>query len=282
MDHPSLNMPMRPYCFAKNEIIPSQSATLHPADIGLIRGYAIFDFFRTVNHEPILLSDYLERFTKSAKITAIPLDYSKKELEEIISELIEKNDLKEGGVRMVLSGGISPNHFSPAEGSLFIFCEDLQMPAASKYENGVKLITSEYVRPIPEVKTTNYSQAVHSSLTWKENNVEDLIYHFKGIISESSRSNIFIVKDGILVTPKENILHGVTRKFILSQVPEAQVRDISLEEMFEADEVFMSSTTKRILPVTQVDDQKIGKAIPGKMTQQLLEKFSVLEKASSE
>ncbi|WP_143961940.1 aminotransferase class IV [Litoribacter populi] len=273
---------MRPYCFAKNEIISSQSASIHPADIGLIRGYAIFDFFRTVNHEPILISDYLDRFIRSAEITAIPLKYSKQELEGIISELIEKNDLKEGGVRMVLSGGVSENHFSPADGSLFIFCEDLQMPAATKYENGVKLITAEYVRPIPEVKTTNYSQAVHSSLNWKENNVEDLIYYNKGIISESSRSNIFIVKNGVLATAKDNILHGVTRKFILSQVPNAEVRDITLEELFDADEIFMSSTTKRILPVTQVDEKKIGDGKPGKMTQKLLEKFSILEKESSE
>jgi branched-chain amino acid aminotransferase len=273
---------MKPYCFAKDSIIKSDQANIHPADIGLIRGYAIFDFFRTVNYRPLFLSDYLDRFIGSADKTAIPLGLTKQELTDTIQELIQKNDLKEGGIRMVLSGGVSPNHFSPAEGSLFIFCEDLQMPSQEKYEKGVKLIGSEYVRPIATVKTTNYSQAVYSSLNWKAENVEDLIYHSKGIISESSRSNIFIVKDGKLATPKSNILLGITRKNILKLAPDTEIRDITWEELLQADEVFMSSTTKKILPVTQIDDTVINSGKPGEVSLSLLARFNELEKKSSE
>jgi len=273
---------MKRHCFAKDSIKDSNQASIHPADIGLIRGYAIFDFFRTVDYRALFLSDYLDRFIRSAQHTAIPLPYAKEELSNIIHELIDKNDLKQGGVRMILSGGVSPNHFSPAEGSLYIFCEDLSFPSKESYGKGVKLTASEYVRPIPTIKTTNYSQAVYASLEWKKNNIEDLIYHHKGIVSESSRSNIFMVKDGKLATPKENILHGITRKHILQLEPNTEVRDITLEELLQADEIFMSSTTKKVLPVTQIDHHTIGNGMVGECSKELLSRFSELEKESSE
>jgi branched-chain amino acid aminotransferase len=184
-------------------------------------------------------------------------------------------------VRMVLSGGISDNHFSPAEGKLFIFCEDLQLPAAEKFSKGVKLISEEYVRPLSKIKTTNYCQAVFSSLTWKEKNAEDVLYYYKGIISESSRSNIFIVKNGQLATAQSNVLKGITRKNILKLMPGTDIRDITLEETLTADEVFMTSTTKRLLPVTQIDDQIIGSGKPGNLTISILEQFKAEEAKSS-
>ncbi|KEO74420.1 aminotransferase class IV [Anditalea andensis] len=272
---------MKTYCFAEQKIILTEEARIHPSDIGLTRGYGIFDFFRTVNYRPLFLEDYLDRFINSASHTHLPLSYSKKELTEIIGMLIDKNDLKQGGVRMVLSGGVSANHFSPAEGKLFIFCEDLLLPGEEKFRNGVKLITEEYVRPLPTIKTTNYSQAVFSSITWKEKNAEDVLYFHKGLISESSRSNIFIVQKGRLATPQSNILNGITRKNVLKLVPETEVRDITLEEVISADEVFMTSTTKRLLPVTQIDDHIIGNGKPGPLTLSVLENFKAEEAKSS-
>lgn len=267
----------KPFCFSVDQIVFTPSASLHPMDIGLIRGYAIFDFFRTVRFRPLFLDAYLDRFVASAKSMHLPLAQDRRELESIIFTLIKKNELEQGGIRMVLTGGISDNHFSPTTGSLFIFCEELKMPAAEKYEQGVKLLSEEYVRPLPEIKTTNYTLPVWLSAGWKEQAAEDLIYHFNGVISESSRSNIFMVKNGEIATPKSNILLGVTRKNVLSLVEQAQERDISLTELLNADEVFMTSTTKRILPVTQIDGTLIKNGRPGPITQGLIEKFRQLE-----
>jgi len=272
---------MKNYCFAVDKIIQTEDASIHPADIGLTRGYGIFDFFRTENYKPVFLEDYLDRFISSAEHTQLPLSYNKEELSNIIYDLIDRNDLRRGGVRMVLSGGISDNHFSPAVGKLFIFCEDIQFPSEEKLYNGVKLISEEYVRPLPTIKTTNYCQAVFSSLTWKEKNAEDVIYHHKGLISESSRSNIFIVKNGKLATAQSNILKGITRKNIISLIPDTEIRDITLEEALAADEVFMTSTTKRLLPVTQIDDHIIGSGKPGEITLSILKKFKSEEAKSS-
>ncbi|WP_215226031.1 aminotransferase class IV [Echinicola shivajiensis] len=269
---------MKPFCFAVDQIINSEKASMHPMDIGLIRGYAVFDFFRTVNYSPIFLEDYLNRFISSAQKTHLSLNLNPQQLEDVILELIKKNDLRSGGIRMVLSGGVSDNHFSPDKGSLFIFCEDLIFPSQEKYNKGVNLLTVDYIRPIPEIKTTNYALPVYLSADWKSKDAEDVLYHYNGIVSESSRSNIFIVKEGIISTPKENILLGITRKRILEVEKGIQIRDISLKEVLEADEVFMSSTTKRILPVTQIDGKNIGNGAPGEITKSIFEKLVSLEK----
>ncbi|QDH77515.1 branched-chain amino acid aminotransferase [Echinicola soli] len=269
---------MKPFCFSIDNIISSEKASLHPLDIGLIRGYAVFDFFRTVDYIPLFLEDYLDRFIRSAAKAHLQLPIDKSKLRSLVLELIEKNDLKQGGIRMVLSGGVPDNHFSPDKGSLYIFCEELLMPSDEKYRNGVHLLTTEYIRPIPEIKTTNYALPVFLSADWKANGAEDVLYHANGIISESSRSNIFLVKDNLISTPKSNILHGITRKNILALAPETHVRDITLEEVMAADEVFMSSTTKRILPITKIDHKPIGSGKVGEHTLRLMELFKHMEK----
>lgn len=268
---------MKPFCFADGAIIPSETATLHPMDLGLIRGYGIFDFFRTSNYHPVFLKHYLDRFTASAEKTYIPLNYSREELRSIIAELTEKNDLKQGGFRMMLTGGVSDNHFSPAEGKLFIFCESLDFPSEAKYTQGIKLLTLEYIRPIAEIKTTNYALPVWHSHHWKRLGAEDVLYHWNGLVSESSRSNFFIVKNGVIHTPDQHILMGITRKHILQIAENVVIRPVALEEVWEADEAFMTSTTKVLLPVTQIDDRQIGNGKVGPVTRALLEKFRKME-----
>lgn len=273
---------MKPFCFADGQIIPTESAWIHPADIGLIRGYGIFDFFRTVNYKPLFLDHYLDRFTLSAAKTYLPLDYSREDLKKIISELIEKNDLKEGGLRMLLSGGVSENHFSPAKGKLFIFAESLMFPTQQKYEEGIKLLALEHVRAIAEIKTTNYALPVWHSMHWQKAGAEDVLYHQDGLVSESSRSNFFIVKNGVIITPDRHILMGITRKQIMELDGNVQIRSVSFEETLEADEAFISSTTKMLLPVTKIDDHTIGTGKPGPVTIDMLAKFKKLEKESSQ
>ncbi len=269
---------MKPFCFADGEIIPTETASIHPMDLAFIRGYGIFDFFRTVNYQPLFLEDYLNRFIASAEKTFLPLPYSREELRSIIKELIQKNDLEFGGIRMLLSGGVSDNHFSPASGKLFIFAESLLFPSEEKYQNGVKLLSLEHVRPISDIKTTNYAYPVWHSNIWKKAGAEDVLYHLNGFISESSRSNFFIVKDGVISTPDKHVLMGITRKHVMEIAGNVQIKPISLQEVLNADEAFITSTTKVLLPITQLDEHAIGNGKPGEISLGILEKFRNLEK----
>src|SRR5690606_28328744 len=157
---------MKPFGFADGMLIPPKTATIPPRHLALIRGFCIFDFFRTSGYTPLFLEHYLDRFVASAEIAHLPLPYSREQLRQIIVELIEKNDLHNGGMRLVLSGGISENNFSPALGKLFVFPESLTLPSPEKYQRGIKLLTLEYVRPIADIKTTNYTLPVWHSVNW--------------------------------------------------------------------------------------------------------------------
>lgn len=266
-----------PFCYANGTIMPWEKAQIHPMDLAFIRGYGIFDFFRVSGSKPVFLEHYLDRFINSARETHLTLDLSKKELESIIYDLIEQNKMETGGFRMLLSGGISPNHFSPARSSFFIFAEELAFPAAEKYEQGVKLLALEHIRPVAKIKTTNYAYPVWHSAIWKEKGAEDVLYHRDGLVSESSRSNFFIVKDQTLITPDSDVLEGITRRHVLDIANKVEVRKVTLSEVFEADEAFITSTTKVLLPVVQIDDHIIGIGKPGPYTKNILEKFRELE-----
>lgn len=269
---------MKPFCFADGEIVDSSTAKIHPMDLGFIRGYGIFDFFRSVNYQPLFLDSYLDRFIGSAEKTFLPLPYSREELKSIVKKLTDKNDMEQGGFRMLLSGGLSENHFSPAEGKLFIFPETLLFPSEEKYNKGIKLLGLDYVRPLADIKTTNYALPVWDSIRWKKEGAEDVLYHKNGIVSESSRSNFFIVKDGTVITPDKDILLGITRKHVLKLIDKVEIRPVTLEESLAADEAFITSTTKILLPVTQIDDHLIGNGKPGPVSMGILEKFKALEK----
>ena len=268
-------------CIFNGQLKDQAEVSLPIHDIAVVRGYGIFDFFRSVNYKPLFLEHYLDRFISSAEKTFLPLPYSRAELKQIIQELTDKNDMEQGGFRMVLSGGLSENHFSPAEGKLFIFAETLLFPSEEKYSKGIKLLGLDYVRPIAEIKTTNYALSVWDSMRWKKEGAEDVLYHHKGLVSESSRSNFFIVKDGVLITPEKDILLGITRKHVLQLAEKVEIRDVTLDEALQADEAFISSTTKILLPVTQIDEHVIGNGKPGPMTMDILNKFKVLEKENS-
>ncbi len=265
------------YSFAYDRIIPTDEARIHPMDLAVIRGYGIFDFFRVSNGKPLFLEHYLDRFINSAKDTYMELGLSRNELRGTILQLIEKNEMITGGFRMVLTGGVSSNHFSPEKGSLFIFAEELSLPAKEKYEHGIKLLSLEHVRAVAKIKMTNYAYPVWHSKIWKESGAEDVLYHQNGEISESSRSNFFIFKNGKLITPSKNILQGITRHHILELAENKEIRDLTMAEALDADEAFITSTTKIILPVVQIDDNKIGMGKPGPLTSALLEKFRNLE-----
>ncbi|EIM76693.1 class IV aminotransferase [Nitritalea halalkaliphila LW7] len=160
---------------------------------------------------------------------------------------------------------------------LFIFNEDLFFPDASKYIQGVKLLPVSHVRAVATIKMTNYAFPVYLSGDWKATGAEDVLYYHEGFVSESSRSNIFIVKDGAISTPNHDILYGITRKQVIQVAENVAERPISLDELLCADEVFMTSTTKRILPVTTLADKKVNAGRVGPVTQMLMERFRKME-----
>lgn len=245
---------MSEYVFLNGEILESKDAKIHISDLALLRGYGVFDYFRVIDGKPIFLEDYLDRFERSVAGLNLILPYSREFLKVHIFELIRLNTHPLLGIRLVCSGGYASDAYSPTAPNVFMIAKPFSF---LPYDQGLKLMTADFQRELHQIKSINYLQPISLLPKMKACGADDVIYVHNGLVSESSRSNVFIVKNNVLITPDAGILEGVTRKKILSFATEIlplEVRSVHLEEVKNADEIFLSASTKRISPVTQIDD----------------------------
>jgi len=271
------------WIFINNDFVEEDKAVLQAGDMAVQRGYGVFDFFRTRNNKPLFLDDYLDRFFNSAKEMFISIPLNREDLKENIYRLMAMNNMPESGIRITVTGGYSADSYSVAEGNIIIQQQPLIQPSGEKFLNGVKIITYPYLRDLPHIKSINYLMGVWLQKQLKEKQLDDVLYFQNNIITEFPRSNVFIVtQDRELVTPAHNVLAGITRKKILQLAPDiilTSTRDVLTDELKNAIEVFMASTTRRILPVTEIDGEKVGDGKPGSITTRLYERLLELEES---
>lgn len=261
------------YILINNEFILAEKAAIHVSDLSVQRGYGIFDFFKTINNKPIFLNDHLERFYHSAAKMHLQLQQNADELKALMSGLMERNNLPDSGIKILLTGGYSPDGFSqPAAPNLIMMQSAFQAPLDFN-STGINVITHEYQRPLSEMKTLDYAMAIWLQPLLKEKKVQDVIYHSSGFLRETPRANFFIVtKNKEVLTPKSNVLKGVIRKNVLNLENSGDniiEKDFTLDDLAQASEAFITSTTKHILPVLNVDGREIGNGQAGPVSKAL-------------
>ena len=244
------------YAYLNGEIMPIENANLNVTDLALLRGYGVFDFFKAVDGRPIYMEDHLNRFDNSTWLLGLKIPYSREHLRKHILELVKLNYHSLLGVKLVCTGGYSEDGYTPAaKPNLFMVAKPFKF---HPFEKGLNLMVVEHQRELAEIKSINYAKPISVLTQLRASGADDVLYVSNGYVTESSRSNIFIVKNGVLITPDGGILRGITRKRILQFAPKAmpvEVRPVSIEEVFDADEIFMTGSTKRIAPITQVDNK---------------------------
>ena len=268
--------------FVNDHFMEDEEAVLNMTDLSIQRGYAVFDFFRTVNGQPLFLADHLDRFFYSAAAMRLPVRKSHSEIKDIIFTLIKKSGYAQAGIRLLLTGGYSTDTFHPAEPNFLVSCKPLDVLSARYFEKGFQIMTYHYQRELPYIKSTNYMMGVWLQPVLKEKQADDVLYYQDSLVTEFPRSNLFIVtKEKTLVTPAVNVLAGVTRKKVIAlgkSFLKTEERNITIDELKNAEEIFLTGTSKRIIPVIAVDNQYIGKGRTGLITRQLYEQFMAMEK----
>lgn len=269
------------WSFINNQFVKAEEAVLSVSDLSIQRGYGVFDFFRTAEHVPLFIDHHLDRLQHSASVLRLQLPYSKDELKNIVRQLISKNDLPLSGIRMTVTGGNAIDTYTPTTPNIIITQSPLTMDTVFDPSKGLHLITEEYVRELPSVKSINYLMGVYLQQKVKDAGAGDVLYVKNGFISELVRSNVFVVTtDNKLLTANEHVLYGITRKHILqlaAQVLEVKEQPVSLNDVLNAKEVFVTSTTKRLLPVFSVNGNKIANGTAGTVTADLYLRFLALE-----
>ena len=261
--------------------LPLDELKLGYHDLGLLRGYAVFDFMRTKNHVPVFLEDYLHRFRASAEALRLDIPVSDAGLRNVVQKLVSLQPRDEMGIRFLLTGGYSEDAYTVQEPNLIISPVPIK-PVPTALPDAVKIITYRYERQLPEVKSIHYTMGILLQEQVKAAGAFDVLYYSEQGITEFPRSNVFMVtKQGELFTPAHAVLKGVTRKRVIQLAGEllpVQEKNISLQELYDAAEIFITSTTKKIIPVTQVNDHIIGAGKLGPVALQLFTLLSAAEK----
>ncbi|MFC2080444.1 aminotransferase class IV [Bacteroidota bacterium] len=261
------------YCYLNGKMLSFNDCSIHISDLLFQRGYGVFDFFRCRNGNIYWLDDYTDRLFNSLKHSGIETGIDRQEFVSIIYDLQQKNGDENGAFKVIVTGGYSQNLESVTGNANFIVLNvPWRKPAPETFENGIHLITSEYVRQDPEIKTLYYFNLLRLQKKLKEFGAVDVLYH-TDMITEASRANAFFVKDGTIFTPAVNILKGVTRKQVLGMFGDIHIEDIEVDRLYKFDEIFITSTSRDITPVVSVDGKKIGNGSPGKVTIDIMAAF---------
>jgi branched-chain amino acid aminotransferase len=271
--------------YLNGKFLDERKAKISVYDLGLLRGYAVFDFLRTYNQKPFYLDDHLKRLLNSAKLIGLKHNYNLRFLRKITLQTLNKNIQKglEYNIRIILTGGNSEDFITPSKPNLIVMITPLKKLDEKLYQKGGKLITKISERILPQAKTIIYTSAVKFMQEAKKKGaVEVLLLDKDKKILECTTSNFFAVIDGKLITPPTGeILPGITRKIVINLAKKLKIsvveRDIHFNEIKKFDEAFITASNKEILPIIQIDDFKINSQ-PGPITKTLMSQFKELTK----
>lgn len=268
----------QPIYYVNGDYLAAEQACLRINDLGIVRGYGVFDFIRTYNGVPFKLREHVQRLQNSAELIGLSLPCSTQEVEAIAQETLNRNDFPESNIRIVVTGGYSNDFITPiGQPSLMITITPASKFPVDYYERGIKVITVQTERFLPGAKTLNYISAIMALQQAKlANAVEALYVNQQGYVLEGTTTNLFIFRGSQLLTPKDNILKGITRDVVLELAKdrfEIVEKPIYFSELSNCDEAFLTATNKEIMPIVQVDELQLSNGKPGKNTQLMMDLF---------
>jgi branched-chain amino acid aminotransferase len=270
-------------------IVPSEQAVVSVFDRGFLYGDSVFESLRTYGGVPFALDEHLARLERSAARVLIALPVSLASLREEILSAVASHGSAESYVRLTLTRGrgralgLDPELAS--EPLRVVLVSTLSPPPVELYERGMSAITFRAERPsdapaVADAKIGNYLLAVLAMQAARAQGAgEALLEDANGYILEGSTSNVFAVFAGGLLTPPETaaILPGITRAHTLAIAADmgipVELRSPLKSELLEADEVFISSSIRELVPLVSIDGQRVGPGLPGPITCELLRRF---------
>jgi branched-chain amino acid aminotransferase len=266
-----------PYVFLNERLVKEQEAKVSVNDHGFLYGDGVYETLRTFNGRVWQLKEHLKRLRMSASRLGIKVPWGNSQLEKFIVMTIAKNGFKESRVRLTITRGENDYNFMESKKpTLVIQVKELHEVDANLLQKGVNIVTLNLQRVLPEVKSISLLPMIIATRAARSKKAyECLFVDSKKYVTEGSVSNVFIVRKNVLITPKNGILPGTTRNFVLSLAKKRSItaveKDFKLEELYGADEVFITNAPKGIVPVKKIDD--INKGPIGVITKQIMESY---------
>lgn len=253
-------------------------ATISLNDVAVLRGYSAFESLRTYHRQPFHLEEHLNRLYRSAELIELAVPWSRTYITQLVYEIIERNTYEHASIRLFVTGGETEDSILPiGKPTLAVLITPLGERNMERFAQGYKVITTLLQRSTPEAKTTSYLEAIRAlKEAARHEAVDALFVNAQGHVLEATRSNFFVFRGDTLVTPRDGVLLGITRNVVLELARglfTIEERPVLLTELPLVDEAFITSSSKEIMPVVQIDDLLIGDGTPGRRTYALEQRF---------
>jgi branched-chain amino acid aminotransferase len=255
--------------------VPYEDATVHVSDLGLRRGFAIFEIFRVEAGVPIFLETHLARLAHSAHAIGLPLPRDAEALTADVHALVEASAPGVTAVHILVTGGPSDDGVTFRQPTCAVTA--LNLPPRASAPAGANLITHQHTRELPEAKSTNYLTAMHLAAAMRTAAAVDILYHDGVRVTECARSALAIVQGDTLVTRREGVLASVSMTNLLglarARMP-VEERAITVGELRAADEVLTTGSVRGVVPVTAIDGRPVGDGSIGPHARALFAAFA--------
>jgi branched-chain amino acid aminotransferase len=274
-------------------IVDQEHARVSVFDHGFLYGEGVYETLRTYNGQPFLFDRHMRRLRNSAGMLALPIPISDAEIATRFLDTMQAGGFvggpgKEAYIRLMVTRGVGELSYDPAacpQPSIVVIVKLQVDPPAEVFEHGVAVAIVSTVRNHPGtvnplIKSNNLlNNALAMQEALRRGAYEGIMRNYRGELAEGTTSNLFIVKNGAALTPPldAGLLPGITREFLFEIGAEQriEVREAVLldEDLFAADEAFLTATTRDLVPIVRVNDRPIGTGRPGPVTVTLLQAF---------
>ena len=273
------------------------NAKISVFDHGLLYGDGIFEGIRAYNGRVFKLKEHVDRLFCSAKSILLNLPMSHADIMRAIVETCRRNKVRDGYIRLVVTRGpgtlgLSPNRCKSP--SVIIIAGKIQLYPAGLYQRGMEIVTVPTTRNLhsalnPAIKSLNYLNNILAKIEANNAGCEEAVMlNAEGFVAECTGDNIFIVKEGQLLTPplSAGALYGITRRVVMDLAAESGVKvsetNLTRYDLFNADECFVTGSAAELMPVVKIDGRVIGTGTPGPVTGNLITQYHALTKASGQ
>ncbi len=281
---------LEPIVYVNGEFVPGSEAKISVFDHVILYGDGVYDTMCAWNHQVFKLDEHIDRLYESAHAIKLDLPLGKKELRTVILETVRRNKLRNAYVKVIATRGVGAqplmSPYNCTSGLIVFAVPYMSLVDDEGEESGIRMIVSS-LRRIPnecissKIKSCNYLNHILMRMEANEAGADDAIeLDLEGYVCEAPGYNVFMVKNRVIYTPRDNILVGITRQTVIelaqaAGIPVVEGR-IQPFDLYNADEMFLSSTAGGIFAVAELDGRTIGSGKIGPVTRKMRADYMAL------
>ncbi len=281
--------------YLNGKLVNRDEAVVSVFDHGLLYGDGVFEGIRSYDSLVFKLKEHIDRLYRSAEAIELDIPMTKANMIKAVLETLKANGLKDAYIRLVVTRGPGDLGLDPRKckvPTVFIITDKISLYPKEFYQNGLAIITAKTRRNLitalnPKIKSLNYLNNILAKIdAIKAGTEEAIMLTYNDYVAECTGDNIFIISDGRLITPPADVgaLEGITRDAVIGLAGKMGIgfeeKMIKIEDLYAANEVFLTGTAAEIIPVTTIDKRRINGGKPGEVTKRLMEEFKNITKVN--